>query len=218
MKAVEKAVLLTAVVLAIALAVMLLKPFSLGEEYWLKYCRERGKELAEAIEARSLIRLSEDLFVKQARVIIEVVKPFEERLAIRIVYSKLLLKAPHSPLSLVRGSSLEKPFEYTRRVSVYHNGPFVIVDPKPIVHYSLLREYGRRVHLVLVVVFRVFGEPVKGMVLEFANSTLSIHYRAYDYSGVAEVLVNGAKAYSLNIGEEDIVRLVIAREVWGVRS
>jgi len=58
MRTIEKILLVCSVVSAIALALMLLKPLSHGEEYWLKYCREKEKELAEAIEAKVAIRLS----------------------------------------------------------------------------------------------------------------------------------------------------------------
>ena len=160
-------------------------------------------------------RLGLALFVRRINVVVEVVKPNEENLVMRAGYNRLMLKVPYLPCASLKDLHPDKQFEYSRRVSVYHNGSFVIVDPKPVIAYSLAEECGRRAHVVEITLFQVVGEPSKGMVLEYANSTLSIHHRAYDYSSVAEVLINGAKAYPLNIGERNIVRLVIVREGLG---
>jgi len=141
------------------LAIMIISPWSKHQQFTFNYIREKAIELAEVLEHKQIARFSIDWSSEDVYLTISIVKPNEEPIMITLNYTQLIVKIPiyTKEITVIRGSPYDKKFEEFRRVSVYHNGSWIIVDPKPIVKCRVVSEYGRKYHLIEVVIFRIEG-------------------------------------------------------------
>ena len=180
------------------------------------YIREEAVEIAETIECRSSTRITINYMKEKISIILSVIKPNEEPIFIQINYDTLKVKVPiyAKEVEVIRGSPLIKKFEEFRRVSVYHNGSWIIVDPKPIVKYRVVSEYGRKCHLIEVTIFRIEGKLEVGSVLSYAYCRSVSYLRVYDYPGLVEVKFDGQSALQIMVQPKEILRLTIIFEVW----
>ena len=180
------------------------------------YIREEAVEIAETIECRSSTRITINYMKEKISIILSVIKPNEEPIFIQINYDTLKVKVPiyAKEVEVIRGSSPIKKFEEFRRVSVYHNGSWIIVDPKPIVKYKVVSEYDRKCHLIEVPIFRIEGKLEVGSVLSYAYSRNVNYLRVYDYPGIAEIKFDDQLALQVEVQPKEIFRLIIIFEVW----
>ena len=222
MRTVEKVALFASIVAVIVLVLMLLRPWIYGSQYTFEYLRGRAVEVAEAIEQRHPVRLVEDWSTEHVSLTLAIIKPKEEPLILSLEYDRLRIKVPvyAKEIEVIRGSPPDKGFERFRRVSVYHEGSWVIVDPKPTVNYYVVMEYGRMVHVVEITLFVIKGEDLvlePGVTLSYANSTRTIYLRSYDYEGIASVTIDGEVVVRLQVRPQDLLKLMIVYECWNVR-
>jgi len=199
-------------VILVATTILLLKPWTQYASYKLEYLRKNAVELAEAIESKNSIRLKGDWFVEEKTVTIIVSRPRESSIAIKITYHRLIAISPIHE-EVVKGKP-SKNFEKFRWTSVYINGTHIIVDPKPVVEYVKVLEYGRTVHAVKITLFKVIGQLKRGSTLTFNSTSNSIEYRTYDYSGKSAVTVSGQTAVEYSVGVEDTLKIVVVVEEW----
>ncbi|RLF03235.1 MAG: hypothetical protein DRJ59_01315 [Thermoprotei archaeon] len=212
---VERLILLVCALAVAILTLLLLQPWRTSAEYTIDYVRGKGEEVAEAIERGSPVRPTLNWEVERIGLTVVATIPREEPLRVSVEYYRLYTPAPSiEGTSIVRGSPPTKVFERFRRVSVYHRGDRVVVDPKPFVGLEVVEEYGRRVYIVEVVLFYIKGEPIVGSVLRLSNRTTTTYYRRYDYSGTSTIEIGGQVAFRLQVNSEDILVLRIIRENW----
>ncbi|RLF08200.1 MAG: hypothetical protein DRJ60_00885, partial [Thermoprotei archaeon] len=152
MRTIEKVVLLASAMAVIALTLILTKPWTYSSRYTFEYLRDRAIEIAEAIEQRYSVGLIESWAIEHVDLTLATTKPKEEPLILSLEYNRLKVKVPmHAKeVEVIKGSLPDKHFERFRRASVYHEGSWVIVDPKPTVNYYVVEEYGRIAHVVEV--------------------------------------------------------------------
>ncbi|RLE67979.1 MAG: hypothetical protein DRJ43_06395 [Thermoprotei archaeon] len=212
---VERLILLVCALAVAILTLLLLQPWRTSAEYTIDYVRGKGEEVAEAIERGSPVRPTLNWEVERIGLTVVATIPREEPLRVSVEYYRLYTPAPSiEGTSIVRGSPPTKVFERFRRVSVYHMGDRVVVDPKPFVGLEVVEEYGRRVYIVEVVLFYIKGEPIVGSVLRLSNRTTTTYSRRYDYSGTSTIEIGGQVAFRLQVNSEDILVLRIIRENW----
>ncbi|RLF05684.1 MAG: hypothetical protein DRJ60_05300 [Thermoprotei archaeon] len=216
MRTVEKVALFASIVAVIVLVLMLLRPWIYGSQYTFEYLRGRAVEVAEAIEQRHPVRLVEDWSTEHVSLTLAIIKPKEEPLILSLEYDRLRIKVPvyAKEIEVIRGSPPDKGFERFRRVSVYHEGSWVIVDPKPTVNYYVVMEYGRMVHVVEITLFIIKGKLEPGVTLSYANSTKVVYLRSYDYAGIASITIDGEVVARIHVKPQDLLKLVIVCECW----
>jgi len=220
MKTIEKILLFATTLALICLVIILFKPWSHNVYYTFQYIRGRALELAEIIERKQSARLVESWSLEDVNLMLVVSKPNEEPLTINLSYERLKVYAPiHArEVEVIRGSPPDKHFEFFRRVSVYHAGSFIVVDPKPVVRHYIVNEYGRTSHIVEITLFRIDGVLEPGCVLSFANSSRVVFLRCYDYPGTVSVTINGQDVLTFNVDPSNVLRVIIVYEVWCARS
>ena len=214
---IERLVLLACALAVAILTLLLLQPWRTSAEYTIDYIEGEGEEVAEAIERGSPVRTTLDWEVERIGLTVVATIPREEPLKVGVEYCRLYTPAPSiEGTSIVRGSPPTKVFERFRRVSVYHAGDRVVVDPKPFVGLEVVEEYNRSVYVVEVVLFYIKGDPTVGSVLRLSNRTTTTYSRRYDYSGTSTIEIGGQVAFRLQVNSEDILVLRIIRENWVV--
>ncbi|RLF21216.1 MAG: hypothetical protein DRN15_11540 [Thermoprotei archaeon] len=141
-------------------------------------------------------------------------KPKEEPLILSFEYDRLKIRVPvyTGEVEVIKGSPPDKHFEHFRRVSVYHEGSWIIVDPKPIVSYYVVEEYSRMVHVVEVTLFVISGKLEPGITLAYANSTKTIYLRSCDYAGTASIAINNEVIAYLQVKPQDLLKLIVVYE------
>jgi len=219
MRTAEKVALFASIVAIIVLVLMLLKPWTYGSRYTFEYLRGRAVEVAEAIEQRHPVRLIEDWSIERMSLTLAITKPKEEPLILSLEYDKLKIKVPvyAKEVEVIKGSPPEKRFEHFRRISVYHEGSWIIVDPKPVVKCYVVEEYGRIVHIVEVMLFAIKGRLEPGVTLSYANSSKVVYLRSYDYAGILSVTIDGEMVAKLQVKPQDLLKLIIVYEHWNVK-
>jgi len=219
MRTTEKVVLFASIVAIIVLVLMLLKPWTYGSQYTLEYLRGKAVEVAEAIEQRHSVRLIADWSVESVSLTLAITKPREEPLILSLEYDRLRIKVPvyAKEVEVIKGSPPDKHFEHFRRASVYHEGSWVIVDPKPTVNYYVVEEYGRIAHVVEVTLFVIKGKLEPGVALSYANSSKIVYLRSYDYAGIVSVTIDGEVVVRLQVRPQNLLKLMIVYECWNVR-
>jgi len=220
MRTVEKVVLFASIIAVIVLVLMFLKPWAYGSQYTFEYLRGRAIEVAEAIEQKHPVRLIKDWSTEHVSLTLAITKPKEEPLILSLEYDKLRIKAPiyAKEVKVIKGSPPDRRFERFRRVSVYHEGSWIIIDPKPIVNYQVVTEYSRQVYVVEITLFVITGKLEPGVVLAYANSSKIIYLRSYDYAGIALITIDGRIVLRLEIQPLDLLKLIIVRESWSISS
>ena len=209
----QKVLLFAGAVVAVALAILLLNPWSRGLGYQLDYVRKVALEIAEAIDSKSSVRVTEDFYSGLKSVSLVVTKPREKPVVVSLTYSVLAAPSPLEVEEVVRGRP-EDSFTRFRETCVFINGSHIIVEPKPVVEYSKALEGGRTVHVVKVTLFIVEGGLRKGATLYYNSSVTTVYERTYDYSGLSRVLVDGQVAAEFRVAKDDLLKVVIARERW----
>jgi len=212
---IERLVLLACTLAVAVLTLLLLQPWRTSAEYTIDYIRGEGEEVAEVIERGSPIRPTLNWEVERVGLTVVATIPREEPLSVGVEYCRLYTPAPSiGGTSIVRGSPPTRVFERLRRVSVYHVGDRVVVDPKPFVGLEVVEEYNRSVYIVEVVLLYIKSDPTIGSVLRLSNRTTTTYSRRYDYSGTSTIEIGGQVAFRLEVNSEDILILRIIRENW----
>ena len=140
--------------------------------------------------------------------------------SLSLCYKRLKVYVPiHAKeVEVIRDSPPDKHFEFFRRVSVYHIGSLIVVDPKPIVKHYIVNEYGRTSHIVEITLFRISGILEPGCILSFANSSRVVFLRCYDYPGTVSVTIDNQEVLSFNVDPSNVLRVIIVYEVWYAKS
>ena len=209
----SRMLLLIGTVIAVALTIILLRPWETTVGYRIDYLRSRAAEIAECIESGEAFRLTDDWVTENVSVALTIKRPCEELIVMMLNYTRVLALSPVNIDEVVRGRP-EDRFSRLRSVAVYINGTHLIVDPKPILEYVKVVEYNRTVHVIKLTIFNILGELRKDSTLAFNNTINIVQYRFYDYSGASEVIVSEQNALSFTVEENDCLKIVVAIEEW----
>jgi len=219
-KSLERLLLITCILFLSILTILFFKPWLQSQFYIFQYFRRGSVEVAEAIERKHEIRLNFNWITENCCLNISIIKPNEKPINIELNYSRLKIHVPtfSRNVEIIRGSSTDKRFERFRRISIYHNASWIIIDPKPIVNFQVSNEYDRRVHTVQLIIFLIKGRLEAGSTLSYAYSHRVNYLRTYDYAGKIKVNIDGNIAVDLQVKRGEVLRLTIICEVWNTNT
>ncbi|RLE89903.1 MAG: hypothetical protein DRN04_15785 [Thermoprotei archaeon] len=203
-----------AAVAAIATIVAALRPWETPVAYRVEYLRKKAVEVAEAIDSGTPVRLTEDWSLLNRSLLLEITRPNEKSIEIRLNYSVLVIPSPQYLRITVKGRPGREFTVGYRETFVYFNGSLLVVDPKPVIQYTKTVEYGRTVHVVKVVLLKVGGSLWPGCTLRYVNSSTYTAVRTYDYTGTSVVTVGGQEALGFRVEAKEVLKLIIVEERW----
>ena len=216
LRPISKVVLSVGIIALASALVLLFRPWESSVWMEFNYVKKNALEIAEAIELNKGVRVKRSALVNKTLVTIEVLLPNEEPLRVDVEYSKIQLRVPISGDGVLRGKDVAFAFE--KVVTVYHEGKNIIVDPKPVVNYTLKREYDRDVHVVTLILFKIpYDTIVEGSTIYPSKLDRHTYVRTYSYSGTSKVYINGVEAFSFAVNNRDVLELVVVLCIWDKR-
>ena len=216
MRPISKVMLSAGIIALASTLVLLFRPWESSTWMEFNYVKKNALEIAEAIELNRGVRVKRSALVNKTLVTIEVLLPNEEPLRVDVEYSKIALKVPISGTGVLRGKDVT--FSWEKLVTVYHEGKSLVVDPKPVVNYTLKREYDRDVHVITLILFSLpYDSIMEGATIYPSKLDRHTYVRTYSYSGSSVVYINGVEAFSFIVSSGDVLEVVVVVCVWGVK-
>ncbi|MCD6563844.1 MAG: hypothetical protein J7K23_08040 [Thermoproteales archaeon] len=209
----NKLILIIGAIVVISSIIVVFRPWDLLIDYRIRYIRNSGVEVAEALDNTESVRAGIDFYVENFSVTVSIYKPNEKPIILNEKYSRISAPVPRDLSEVVRGRP-EKSFERFRRTAVYFNHTHIVIDPKPIVEYFTDEEYGRRVHIFKITLIKIRGQLRKGATLYYNSSHTVEYLRTYDYSGVSKICITGQEAYKASVHSGEILKIIIVYEEW----
>ncbi|RLE78787.1 MAG: hypothetical protein DRJ52_09800 [Thermoprotei archaeon] len=210
----QKLVLVASVAAVVAAVIAAYRPWESAVAYQIEYLRKKAVEVAEAIDSKSPVRLTEDWSLLNRSLLLEITRPNEKSVTIKLNYSVLAVPSPQYLRITVKGRPDKEYSLSVRETFVYFNGSLLIIDPKPVVQYCKILEYGRVVHVVKVVLFKINGSLWPGCTLRYVCSATYTATRTYDYTGTSVVTVGGQEALRFRVKAKEILKVVLVEERW----
>ena len=210
----QKLVLAASVAAVVAAIIAAYRPWESAVAYQIEYLRKKAIEVAEAIDSKSPVRLTESWSLANRSLLLEITRPNEKSVTIKLNYSVLAVPSPRYLKVVVKGRPGREFTVGYRETFVYFNGNLLVVDPKPVVQYCKVVEYGRTVHVVKVVLFKVGGSLWPGCTLRYTDSSTYTAVRTYDYTGTSTATVGGQEALRFRVKAKEVLKLVIVEERW----
>lgn len=210
---ISKLLIIIGLIVSISLIFLIFRPLELLIDYRISYLRDNAVEVAEALDSFNSVRVGMDFYTENVSVTVSVYKPREQPLILYEKYSRISAPLPRDLSEIIRGKP-EKNFEKFRHTAVYFNHTHIVIDPKPIVEYSLDKEYGHRVHLFKITLINIRGQLRKGATLYYNSSHTVEYLRTYDYSGVSKIYITGQEAYKISVHSGEILKIIIVYEEW----
>ena len=212
MKIQTKIITVAGTVIMIGVIILALNQFQSVFSYKLQYLRQTAKEIAEALEKETPIRLTEQFYTNETSIQLKVVKPGEQVLSINLEYTQLIVPYD-APDMYIKGKPGRK-FEEFKQVHVYVKERFLYVDPKPVVQIEDEENHGRKIYKMVITLVRIYGDLKPGSTLQFNDTIVTVYERLYDYPGIAEVYIGGQKAAELNVTSQAMLEVYVVVERW----
>lgn len=206
---VSKTLLVAITVILIVLTLMLWRPWEFRRAIDLEYVRAKLREIAEIIEQGVPATLEVDVplkvFEEYDVVVLTITRPNEEPIVIRLPISAIVYE----------DRSLRLPLRVERRglVEIVENGTMIILKPLPRVDSTVVVEYGREFHLVVVGLVKLRSERtvVRGKIaITFDELEPYTYLRSYDYSGVSKVRLGGMDMIRVGVSRGTGLKITIA--------
>ncbi|RLE91903.1 MAG: hypothetical protein DRN04_11690 [Thermoprotei archaeon] len=210
----QKLVLVASVAAIVAAIIAAYRPWESAVAYQIEYLRKKAVEVAEAIDSKSPVRLTESWSLANRSLLLEITRPNEKSVTIKLNYSVLAVPSPQYLRITVKGRPDREFTAGYRETFVYFNGNLLVVDPKPVVQYCKVVEYGHTVHVVKVVLFKINGSLWPGCTLRYVHSATYTTTRTYDYTGISTIVVSGQEALRFRVKAKEILKVVLVEERW----
>jgi len=211
MKIQTKIITVAGTVIMTGVIILALNPFQSVFSYKLQYLRQTAKEIAEALEKETPIRLTDQFYTNETSIQLKVIKPGEQVLSINLEYTQLIVPYD-APNMYIKGKPGRKFEEFTQ-VHVYVKDGFLHVDPKPVVQIEE-ESGGRTIYKITITLVRIYGDLKPGATLQYNDTITTVYERFYDYPGVAEVYIVGQKAAELTVENRAMLEVYVVVERW----
>jgi len=213
----ERLIITAGTLAAIALLLANLLLWSRTASYYSNYVEGQAVELAESFLLGRPVGLTLEIYRENLTALITVSLPNEEPILLVEPYSsfKLLLprEAGYAVLAGREGGYSEPG------VFVFEAGRYVYAVVKPYANHTVQDLGGRRLHRVTVKLFSLEAPSYpKGSKLARLRTYSDEYCRVYDYEGWVAVMINGEAVVRFKVDKGDMLRFVVVREVWGLKS
>ncbi|RLE92261.1 MAG: hypothetical protein DRN04_10835, partial [Thermoprotei archaeon] len=181
MDTVTKIMLVAGVIALAATLIIVFKPWNYSRWMEYNYIKAHAVEIAEAIELGKPIKLKTPAYINNTTIEIKITLPNEKPLTIKLNYSKIILKTNIQTQAIIRGRNTtwaNKPL-----TCVYQVGSKIIIDPKPIVNYTVGKEYNQTIYIVTVTLFKIPYTSIReNTIIYFSKIEKQEYMRTYSYS------------------------------------